>query len=175
MPLLHHPQRAGCLPHGSRGLTFVTPWSFCHSLSLPLPTGSWFRCRLGEGLLSPPLFPLGSVCSLTPPLSTSHQSCWVVRSLPAALCFPSSSSSLSKCCWHLVAQVTEERLSQSVVSILLLIALLHDEDLPRPGAWSQWLSLVLEGWVLGFQNPKQGASTTGRNLSSLDVPSMAAK
>lgn len=74
-----------------------------------------------------------------------------------------------------MAQVTEKRLSQSVVSVLLLIALLHDEDLPRPGAWSQWLSLVLEGWVLGFQNPKQGASTTGRNLSSPDVPSMAAK
>lgn len=36
--------------------------------------------------------------SLTSPLIASHQSSWVVRSLHSALCFPSSSSSLSKYC-----------------------------------------------------------------------------
>lgn len=47
---------------------------------------------------------------------------------------------------------------------LLLFALLHDEESPKPEAWLQCLSLGLEGWVLGFQNPKQGDSTTGRKL-----------
>lgn len=47
---------------------------------------------------------------------------------------------------------------------LLLFTLLRDEDSPKPEAWLQCLSLGLEGWVPGFQNPKQGASTTGRKL-----------
>lgn len=86
-------------------LIFVVPWLASHCIFLILESSSrpWFRCHPGEGLLSSPLSPLSSVCSPT------CLSCWVVRTIPSALRFPSSNRSLAK--------EREEHPSQSVVSV----------------------------------------------------------
>lgn len=146
--------------------TWIQRSDICHSLGFHSLSSSHCRPHLAAGSVATlakgfflPLYQLSSVCF--PSLPSITHAGWV-RTLPHAMCFPSSSSSLCQCCWHLVAQEAEEYLSQSFFGICscLRYCMMRTHQSQRHGC----NAYLLEGWVLGFQNPKQGASTTGRKL-----------
>lgn len=139
---------------GSRDLTFVIPWV---SFSLPHTadhTQQLVRLPPWRRAFSPLL---SAQLSLFP-LTSLHL--WEVRISPHTLCFPSSTAHCASAAgtwWHRSLR----SVSQSLVSICscLHCCMMRNHQSLRHGC-----NAYLLDWKDGFQNPKQGDSTTGRKL-----------